>query len=127
MEKQGRMLTSHMRGLGDTLSDVLNVGDNFAVNAEADNSEGVDFYILKCTVNKQCAKQNMVDAWGNFVPAGTFYIRGIFYAKLHDYEYVYRLLEDKPPAYMLSQLVRCINVPMSEYNSCSGLLYAWPD
>ena len=108
-------------GLGDTLSDVLNVGDNFAVNAEEDNSEGADFYILKCTVSKQCARQNMVDAWGNFVSAGTFYIEGIFYAKLDDYEYVYRLLEDKPAAYMLSHLVRCINVPMSEYNSCSGL------
>ena len=63
----------------------------------------------------------MVDAWGNFVSAGTFYIEGIFYAKLDDYEYVYRLLEDKPAAYMYSHLVRCINVPMSEYNSCSGL------
>ena len=40
------------QGRGDTLSDVLNVGDNFVVNAEEGNSEGVDFYILKCTVSK---------------------------------------------------------------------------
>ena len=109
------------QGRGDTLSDVLNVGDNFVVNAEEGNSEGVDFYILKCTVSKQCATQNILDAWGNVVSTGTFYIEGIFYARLDDYDYVYRLLEDKPVAYMYSHLVRCINVPMSQYNSCSGL------
>ena len=58
------------------------MGDNFAENAEEGNLEGVDFYILKCTLCKQCASQNIVDAWGNFVSAGTFYIEGIFYARL---------------------------------------------
>ena len=71
---------------GDTLSDVIYVGDNFVVNAEEGNSEGVDFYILKCTLCKQCATQNIVSA-------GTFYIEGIFYARLDDYDYVYRLLQ----------------------------------
>ena len=67
--------------------------------------EGVDFYILKCTLCKQCATQNIVDAWGNFVLAGTFYIEGIFYERLDDYDYVYQLLEDKLVAYMYSHLV----------------------
>ena len=40
------------QGRGDTLSDVSNVGDNFVVNAEEGNSEGVDFYILSCIVSK---------------------------------------------------------------------------
>ena len=31
------------QGLGDTLSDVIHVGDNFAVNAEEGNSEGLIF------------------------------------------------------------------------------------
>ena len=43
-----------------------------------------------------------MDAWGNFVSAGTFYIEGIFYERLDDYDYVYRLLEDKLVAYMFS-------------------------
>lgn len=34
-------------GHHDFLSDALSVGDNFAVNVEADNEEGADFYILK--------------------------------------------------------------------------------
>ena len=109
------------QGRGDTLSDVLNIRDNFVVNTEEGNSEGVDFYLLKCTVSKQCATHNIVDSWGNFVSTETFYIKSIFYARLDDYDYVYRLLEDKPVAYMYSHLVRCINVPMSQYNSYLGL------
>ena len=31
-------------GPGDTLSDVIHVGDNFVVNAEEGNSEGFDLY-----------------------------------------------------------------------------------
>ena len=38
------------QGSGDTLSDIINVGDNFVVNAEEGNSKGIDFYILKCIV-----------------------------------------------------------------------------
>ena len=58
---------------------------------------------------------------GKFVSAGTLYIEGIFYARLDDYDYVYRILQNKPVSYMYSHLVRCINVPMSQYNSCSDL------
>ena len=105
----------------ETLSDVIYVGDNFVVNAEEGNSEGVDYYILTCTVSKQCAMQNIVDAWGNFVSVGTFYIEGIFYAQLDAYNYVYILFKDKPIAYMYSHLVRCIKVPMSQYKSCTHL------
>ena len=47
------------QGSGDTQSDVIHVLDNFAVNAEEGNSEGDDFYILKCTLCKQCATQNI--------------------------------------------------------------------
>ena len=66
----------------ETLSDVIYVGDNFVVNAEEGNSEGVDFYLLKCTM----CKQNIVDAWGNFVSPRTFYIEGILYAILDEYD-----------------------------------------
>jgi hypothetical protein len=33
-------------GDGEEISDLVNVGDNFVVFAEADNEEGVDFYFL---------------------------------------------------------------------------------
>ena len=91
------------------------MGDNFIVNAEEENSKGVDFYILKCTLSKQCATQNIVDAWGNFVSVG------IFFTRLDDYDCVCRLLEDKLVAYMYSHLVMRISVPMSNYNSFSDL------
>ena len=51
----------------------------------------------------------------------TFYIKGIFCARLDDYDYVYRLLEDKLVAYMYFYLVKWVSVPMSNYNSCSNL------
>ena len=55
IEKQSKKEEFIYQGPGDTLSDVIHVGDNFAVNAKEGNSEGADFYILKCTLCKQCA------------------------------------------------------------------------
>ena len=52
-------------GSGNTLSDVIYIGDNFTVNVEHGNSKGVDFYLLKCTISKQCATHNIVDASAN--------------------------------------------------------------
>ena len=121
MEKQKKNVDFTYQGCGDTLSDIITIGDNFIVNPEKNNSEVVDFYILKCTVCKKCAMQNIVDAWGNFVYVGIFYIEDIFYARLDYYDYVHKLLEDKPVAYMYTYLVKCINVSMSQYNSYSDL------
>ena len=39
-------------GSSDMLSDFLSAGDKFVVNAEADNEEGVEFYLLKCIQTK---------------------------------------------------------------------------
>ena len=69
------------QGFGDTLSDVIYIGNNFIVNAKDGNSNGVDFYLLSCIVCKQCATHNIVDAWENVVFIGTFYIEGTFFNK----------------------------------------------
>ena len=50
------------QGPGDTLSAVIHVGDNFAVNAEEGNSEGADFYILKCMLCKQVPLRDATSA-----------------------------------------------------------------
>ncbi len=34
---------------GDHLASCLTLGDNFSINVEERNVEGVDFYILMCT------------------------------------------------------------------------------
>lgn len=34
---------------GDHLASCLTLGDNFSINVEERNAEGVDFYILMCT------------------------------------------------------------------------------
>jgi hypothetical protein len=35
-------------GDGEEISDLIIVGDNFVVPTEAENEEGVDFYIFQC-------------------------------------------------------------------------------
>ena len=58
------------QGLGDTLSNVIHVGDNFAVNAELGNSEGADFYILLwmlggilCQPRHSTSKEYFMQGW----------------------------------------------------------------
>ena len=99
------------QGSADILTDVLCVDDNYAVNAEEGNSEGSDFFFLKCTVPKKQATQNMVDVWGNFISTGTYFVEGLFYENLGDC--LFKLLNDKPIAYMYSHLVRCVKIPMT--------------
>ena len=56
----------------------------------------MDFYLLKRNGSKHCAPQNNVDAWGNVIAIGTFYIDDIFYERVDENEYVFKLLEDSP-------------------------------
>ena len=59
----------------------------FVENVEDRNSEGIDFYLLKCTFSKQCATHNIVDTWGNIVFVRfAFYIEGIFYERVDKYD-----------------------------------------
>ena len=107
------------QGDGDYLSDALLVDDNFAVNAEKDNAEGVDFYLLKCIRGKELARKTHMDGWQNMIASGTYYVEGLYYEKLEDN--VYKLLENEPPGYIYSHLVRCIKVPMISVNTTQTL------
>jgi hypothetical protein len=44
-------------GVGDHLAPYISLGDNFVVNLEDGNLEGVDFYILMCTKTTFTFKQ----------------------------------------------------------------------
>ena len=61
-------------GNHDFLSGALSVGENFAMNAEVDNEEGADFYLLKCISKKEHVKKAITDGWGNVIAANTHVI-----------------------------------------------------
>ena len=63
----------------------------------------------------------MIGEMLNLLEFGTFYIEVIFYARVDEYNYVYKLLEDKPVVYIFSHLVTCIKVLVSQYRSCTDL------
>lgn len=93
-------------GHHDDLPAALCEGDNFAVNAESNNAEGADFYILRCTTPKHYNARASKDAWGNTLDSATFVVTGHWYAKAGVDEY--KLLDDQPPATLYSHLVRAI-------------------
>lgn len=71
----------------EALSEAIEVGDNFALNAEDGNEEGVDFYLIKCTSTKEQLKADEVDSWGTKIEAGSYILKGFYYKQVDDYCY----------------------------------------
>jgi hypothetical protein len=61
------------------LGDVLVIKDNFAVPAEVDNEEGVDFYVLQCVRPKFVVTEPFECVWGGTFDAGDFVVAGTYY------------------------------------------------
>ena len=106
----------------DALSDALCIGDNFAIIAPHDNEELADFYVLKCTAQKQKFDTKLKDGWGNVCLAGSFVVKGIWYKQTKGNPYEYKLLQHKPKAILPSHLVRSIKFPMEKVKGC-GMKY----
>jgi hypothetical protein len=66
-------------GDGEEMSDLLNVGDNFVVPIEADNEEGMDFYILQCQTPKFKVVESFKCIWGCEFDACDYVIGGTYY------------------------------------------------
>lgn len=62
----------------DTLRQLLIEGDNYAVNADQHNDEGVDFYILKCIKPRYKTETILRDSWKNKCSRGTYVITGYY-------------------------------------------------
>ena len=102
----------------EALSDAIQVGDNFAVNAEEGNKEGVDFYLIKCTSTLENLKVHKVDNWGSVFEAGSHILKGLYYKQVDNY--CYKLL-GRNPVFMYSHLVRCIKIPLIVIQGARGL------
>jgi hypothetical protein len=92
-------------GDGEELSDLLNIGDNFVVPAEGDNSEGVDFYILQCQRPKFKVRESFSCVWGCDFEAGDLAIGGTYYQKWGSSNKSYVYLSESNVAYIHAHLV----------------------
>lgn len=63
----------------DMLGELLCEGDNFVVNVEATNEEGVEFYILKCLKTRWMTKKAIKYQWNNICLRGTYIITRYYY------------------------------------------------
>ncbi len=96
---------------GDELAMTLNVGDNFVVNAQVDNDENADFWIICCTKHlhkvKKAFKCECIEfEKGDDVAAGKYYQKwGNSYSS-------YVLLKDSHIVYMHAHLVRAVKFLM---------------
>jgi hypothetical protein len=59
----------------DDMTDLLEIGDHFAVIAEDNNDEGVPYYILQCQRTKFIIGEDFECIWGNMSKLGIIFWR----------------------------------------------------
>ena len=74
------------------LASCLEIGDNFATEAEDGNEEGMDFYLLVCYSKPFVVKESFICPWGEEFSVGQLAVRGQYYQKWSTgpQNYVYR-------------------------------------
>lgn len=115
-------------GCHDMLSDYLTEGDNFAVvNAEAENEEGVEFFLLRCTKIKWMIESIVRDQWGNKCAKNTYVVTWCYYQQKVGHPNHYTLLDDKGVTNLYSHLVRAIKFEMPLVDATSKTYYLSPE
>ena len=66
----------------DTLTDDLAIGDIFAIIAESDNSEGVEYYLLQCTRAKSLIHEDMEDGHGETFESHSMVVGGRYFIQI---------------------------------------------
>lgn len=110
----------------DMLSQLILEGDNYAVNVDDQNDEGVDFYILKCVKPRYLTEKSLTDAWGNKLSRGTYVITGYYYEQSKDNPQHYTFLDNKGLSHMYSHLVRAIKFDMLLVDAITKTYYLSP-
>lgn len=87
------------------LGDVLNIGDNFAIPAEPENEEGVDFYLLQCQQPKFIVKAPFECVWGGSFDVGDFVVAGTYYQRWGRTDKTYVYLSESRVAYVNAESV----------------------
>ena len=113
-------------GHHDVLSSALYVGDTFVVNRDAStNFKDANFYLVNCVAAKEKVKKGYIDEWGNVIKRGSFVVQGLYYKQLD--AYTFKLDRTQPIVHLLSNLVRCIKIPMEHIPRRRGLYTITPN
>jgi hypothetical protein len=91
---------------GEEMSDLLNIEDNFVVQAEEGNAEGVQFYILQCQQPKFKVTAPFKCIWGCEFQAGDYVVAAIYYQKWGTSNRSYVFLSESRTAYVDAHLIR---------------------
>ncbi len=68
-------------GDNDKSSNMLQIGDNFAILVIEGNVESVDFYVLQCQQPKFLFRESFAYVWGGEFAVGDFVVVGTYYQK----------------------------------------------
>lgn len=98
------------------LGDVLSIGDNFAVPAELDNEEGVEFYVLQCQRPKFVVREAFDCVWGSSFHAGDSVVAGTYYQRWGRSNRSYVYLSESRLAYVSADLVKACKFLMRPAN-----------
>jgi hypothetical protein len=72
---------SQYGGDSDVITSEFCIGTNFAVCAENNNDEGVDYYVLSVLRPRFRVQQPFICPWGNEFRIGDYAIKGMYYQK----------------------------------------------
>ncbi len=92
-------------GDGEDLIALVCVGENFAVPAQENNNEGVEFYILQCQQATHIVAQRFTCPWGGEFDVGDHVIVGIYYQKWGCGDNGYVFLGNSQLAFVYTHLV----------------------
>jgi hypothetical protein len=90
---------------GNLLSDLLMLGDNFAIPATRGNREGVEFYLLFCQRGRFLVREAFECSWGHTFEVGDYAVCGSYYQTWGRLDKSYVLLDSSQQAYLPSELV----------------------
>lgn len=65
----------------DSMGNLVQARDNFAVPASEDNAEGVSYYVLQCQRPKHIVEHDFDCVWGGHFQAGDYVISATYYQK----------------------------------------------
>jgi hypothetical protein len=104
-----------MGGGSNNLASGLQVGDNFAVRAKAENEKGADFYILKCWKTLHIVEVDVgIDDWQQSAEIGDERVIGQYYKQQGGAQTSFVLIRDQGPTFIYSHLVITSKFPMSK-------------
>jgi hypothetical protein len=94
------------------MTDLLEIGDYFAVIAKDNNDVGVPYYILQCQRTKFVVGEDFECVWGNRFEVGDYELEGIYFENWGVGSQNYMYLSGLRPAFSHSQLVKATKFPM---------------